>query len=221
MEMPPLPGLDRLLGVCQRLNLRQVIHPASSRPPSPGALVEGTPLDPMLASFYARMSKAILAADVAGISILQWDDSVNAVAERNREMRASWQGDLFARFVVFAGTPFLAHYFATVPGLADVEGCQPVVWVDSYEEGYALPLASNVDRFFDLYASYLEALVAHDDYAERGSAALSFPWRIPHLVARDERLVQLIEEGRFTFPQAGHDARTWALQVIEARQRIM
>jgi len=130
----------------------------------------------MLASFYARMSKAILAADVAGVSILQWDDSVNALAERNREMRASWQGDLFARFVVFAGTPFLAHYFATVPGLADAEGAQPVVWVDSYEEGYALPLASNVDRFFDLYASYLEALVAHEDYAERGSARRSaFP----------------------------------------------
>lgn len=221
MEQPTLPGLDRLLSVCQRLGLRQVIHPPGSRPPEPGALVEGTPLDPMLTSFYARMSKAILAADVAGVSILQWDDSVNALAERNREMRASWQGDLFARFVVFAGTPFLAHYFATVPALMDAGGYQPVVWVDSYEEGYALPLASNVDRFFDLYASYLEALVAHEDYAERGSAALGFPWKVPHLVARDERLVQLIEEGRFDFPQAGHDARTWALQVLEARRRIM
>ncbi|NTX51810.1 hypothetical protein [Myxococcus sp. CA039A] len=221
MATPLLPGLDGLLDVCQRLGLRQVIPPASSRPPAPGALVEGTPLDPMLASVYSRMSKAILAADVAGISILQWDDSVNAVAERNRELRASWQGDLFARFVVFAGTPFLAHYFATVPGLADAEGYQPVVWVDSYEEGYALPLASNVDRFFDLYARYLESLIAHEDYAERGSAVLSFPWKVPHLVARDDRLVQLIEEGRFDFPQAGHDAGTWAHQVIEARRRIM
>ncbi|WP_163870921.1 hypothetical protein [Myxococcus eversor] len=180
----------------------------------------GHPLDPMLAAFYSRSGSARFADDAY---LLRVNDDENQLDEKNQWWRESWQKRLDLTVCVFGGEANLAYYFATVPGLADARGCQPVVEVDTYElDGpVVMPLASNVDRFFDLYASYLEALVAHEDYAERGSAALSFPWKVPHLVARDERLVQLIEEGRFDFPQAGPEARTWALQVLEARRRIM
>ncbi|HLM42573.1 MAG TPA: hypothetical protein VK458_01845 [Myxococcaceae bacterium] len=62
----------------------------------------------------------------------------------------------------------LAYHYATVPCLADARGLQPVVKVDMHEEPYAVPLASNVDRFFDTYSRYLEVLVAEPDYEELG-----------------------------------------------------
>ncbi|NTX33908.1 hypothetical protein HUA78_05620 [Myxococcus sp. CA033] len=193
---------------------------AAQRPLEAGQCVGGHLLDPMLAAFYSRSGSARFADNAY---LLRVNDDENQLEEKNHWWRESWQKSLGLTVCVFGGEANLAYYFATVPGLADAQGCQPVVEVDTYElDGpVVMPLASNVDRFFDLYARYLEVLIAHEDYAERGSAALGFPWKVPHLVARDDRLVQLIEEGRFDFPQAGHDARTWAHQVSEARRRIM
>lgn len=218
MEQPTLPGFDRLLSVCKRESIVMRLTSPAQRPLTVGQSVAGHSLDPMLAAFYSRSGNARFAND---IYLLRVNDNENQLEETNQWWRGSYQQDLGLTVFVFGGEASLAYYLATVPGLADAEGNQPVVWVDTYEEGYALPLAANLDRFFDLYARYLEALVAHEDYAGRGSAALGFPWGIPHLVARDERLVQLIEEGRFDFPQVGHASRTWALQVIEAHRRIM
>ncbi|MCK8496905.1 MULTISPECIES: hypothetical protein [Myxococcus] len=220
MTQPALPGFDRLLAVCRQASLEMLLTPPARHPLREGHRVAGHVLDPLLAAFYARSGSARFAEDVY---LLRVNEEENQLEEKNQWWRESWQERLGLSVCVFGGEASLAYYFATVPGLADARGCQPVVEVSTYElDGPAvMPLASTVDRFFDLYARYLEALVSHEDYAERGYAALGFPWQVPHLVARDEHLVRLIEEGRFDFPQAGHEARAWALRVIEAHRLIM
>jgi hypothetical protein len=65
--------------------------------------------------------------------------------------------------------------------------------VDTYEfEPKVMPIASNVDRFFDSYSRYLEALVSHPRYRESGKTELLFPWHAAEILARDERLVELM-----------------------------
>ena len=219
MENAELPGLDRLLTVCGRLGLRVVTTPPGKNPPMPFAHVGGMPLDPLLASFYRRMGRGMFAADVDGLGVFPVDDDVNTLQTENAAVRDSWQKGLFSSLLVFGGEPGLAHYYATVPSLADEQGRQPVVWVDTYEQGYALPVASTVDRLFDTYSRYLEALVAHEDFKADGAAALRFQWRMPHLLARDERLVQLIREGRFDAWLPGQEGREWAAKVIAAQPR--
>jgi hypothetical protein len=176
-------------------------------------------LDPALASFYSRMGKATFAADADGLVIFQMDDGVNQLEAENKALREGWQGSFFAPLFVFGGRPLLAHYYATVPGLSDPSGYQPVVRVDTYERPYALPIASTVDRLFDTYSRYLEELVAHEDFEDSGAAALSFPWKVPHLLARDERLVQLIHEGGFDSLMTDADARAWSGEVLAAHSR--
>jgi hypothetical protein len=219
MEHAELPGLERLLSVCQRLGLQVVTTPPGKHPPKPFTQVEGMPLDPLLAGFYTHLGRGMFAADADGLGLFQVDDDVNELPAKNKAVREGWQRELFSSFLIFGGAPGLAHYYATVPGLADEHGCQPVVWVDSYEKGYALPAASNVDRLFDTYSRYLEELVAHEDFQERGSAALTFPWRTPHLLARDERLVQLIREERFDRWFPGQEGKDWAARVLAAHGR--
>ena len=109
----------------------------------------------------------------------------------------------------------LAYHYATVPCLADARGLQPVVKVDMHEEPYAVPLASNVDRFFDTYSRYLEVLVAEPDYEELGPAVRTFPWQVPELITRDKPLVELLQAGRFDFlmPKDEED-RSWVARLL-------
>lgn len=53
-----LPGLDRLLEVCQWLNLGLETSPPAHEPSMAGSLLEGVPFDPILASVYARFGHA-------------------------------------------------------------------------------------------------------------------------------------------------------------------
>jgi hypothetical protein len=111
----------------------------------------------------------------------------------------------------------MAYTYATVPCLADEWGRQPVVEVDTYEyEPKVMPVASNVDRFFDSYSRYLEALVTHPRYLESGETDLLFPWHVTGILARDERLVESMRAGRFDSLMKNMDdeTRRWAAKVM-------
>ncbi|KFA89861.1 hypothetical protein Q664_32510 [Archangium violaceum Cb vi76] len=157
----------------------------------------------------------------------------------NEEWRWDWS-DPFRGLLVFAKEQALAYYFATVPGLADEQGIQPVVWIDTYEDLYALPIASSIDRFFDTYSHSLERqveLIREDSEfkarleTESGPPApdslralwskdiprINFPWEVPDLIARDESLVRLLRAGRFDFLMDGcEDAHEWVGKVLAA-----
>jgi hypothetical protein len=177
--------------------------------------VGGHSLDPQLAALYARYGRGSFASD---IYFLRADDSENQLETQNAWWREAWQSHLADPLFIFGGVASLAYYFATVPGLADAQGLQPVVEVDTYSlDGlYALPLASSVDRFFDTYARYLELAGATPGFQEDGLSVLAFPWAVPQVVGRDERLVQLIREGRFDSLMPDAESRAWAAEVVVA-----
>jgi hypothetical protein len=73
-----------------------------------------------------------------------------------------------------------------------------------------------VDRFFDSYSRYLEALVAHPRYQQSGEMELDFPLGMTDLLARDERLVELMRAGRFDslMKNVDDETRHWAAKVM-------
>jgi hypothetical protein len=209
-----LPGLERLMAVCRQLDLEVLTEPPASTPPVVGSMIGGVPLDPVLAAFYSRFGRAMFAVNSAGMGLFRVNDSVNELEDDNQWWRKTWQQQLALPLFTFGGWSGLAWYLATVPGVADANGFQPVVFADAYDEPYALPVASNVDCFFDAYSRYLEALVAHPYYAEDGSAALTFPWRVPEIIGRDARLVEMLRAGRFEPLLKDEEMRAWVAKVV-------
>jgi hypothetical protein len=174
-------------------------------------------LDPLLTAFYARLGYGYFAND---LYVLRMDGTENQWEEQNRWWRNQWQHRSPMPLIIFGGMASLAYYYATVPGLADEEGRQPVVKVDAYDadELHAIPVASNVERFFDAYSRYLEVLVSTPGF-EPGDTPLSFPWDVPEILGRDERLVALLRAGRFTpLMKATGEERAWAARVVAAAQ---
>ncbi|PTL75216.1 hypothetical protein [Vitiosangium sp. GDMCC 1.1324] len=214
MESMALPGLERLMEVCLRLNLGLKTSPPSRKPLTAGSLLEGVPFDPILAGVYARMGHAAFATKVMRWVLARSDEQVHWLEEDNKRWREKWWKELGEPVIVFGGD---VYTYATVPGLADTWGRQPVVMVDTYEfEPKVMPIASNVDRFFDTCARYLEAKVLHPHYQGAGDLDLRFPWDAIEILARDERLAELMRAGRFDslMKNADDETRRWAAKVM-------
>jgi hypothetical protein len=210
-----LAGLERLMNVCRRLNLSLETSPPSHSPLQAGTLLAGLPLDPVLAAVYARLGYAAFATDVAGVILCRSDDEERELQEDNERWIEDHREQLALPTFVFAGEPTMAYHYATVPSLADEQGRQPVVRVDVYEDIYAQPIASDVDRFFEAYARYLEALVTLPE-ARQEAGLLTFPWEVPDILGRDGRLVELIQEGRFDSLMLNAETLGWARKVVNA-----
>jgi hypothetical protein len=219
MEPMSLPGLERLLDVCQRLNLGLMTSPPAREPLRAGSLLEGLPLDPLLASVYARLGQVVFASKLMGLSLIQSNDDEQRLEANNKLWRENHWDALGMPVIVFAGE---VYTYATVPSLADEWGRQPVVEVNTYElDGlHVLPVASNVDRFFDSYSRYLEAVVASPRYQEAGENGILFPTHMGDLLARDERLVELLRSGRFEplMKNLDEGERRWVAKVMGARE---
>jgi hypothetical protein len=178
--------------------------------------IGGGPLDPVLAAVYTRLGYAAFATDVDGIVLLRCDDSECALETENRRWMDRHRKKLALPTFIFAAEPMMAYHYATVPELADAEGHQPVVMVDVYEEPYAMPVASNADRFFDAYSRYLERLMAIPGVREGEGTQLNFPWGVSDIIGRDGKLVEMIHEGRFELLMPGIEERGWARKVVNA-----
>jgi hypothetical protein len=161
----------------------------------------------------------VFAYKLMGLSLMQSNDDEHRLEANNKLWRENHWDELGMPVIVFAGE---VYTYATVPSLADEWGRQPVVEVNTYElDGlHVLPVASNVDRFFDNYSRYLEAVVASPRYQEAGENDLHFPWHMGELLARDERLVELLRAGRFEplMKNVDEQERQWAAKVMGARE---
>ena len=168
----------------------------------------------MLAAVHARVGRVALRE---GFLLLCAHDTQGLdFSTVNEAWHRDWPEPIRS-LLIFGKEDLLAYYYATVPRLADEMGRQPVVRVNVHEEPHALPVASNMDWFFDTYSRYLEALVRSPDYEEEGSAALGFPWDIPEIIARDRQLVEMLRAGRFDFLMPkGEETRAWVAQVVGA-----
>jgi hypothetical protein len=190
-----LPGLERLLETCQRLELGLKISPPAHEPLKAGSLLEGVPFDPILAGVYARLGHAVFGTKIMSWALVQSDDNHHLLEEDNKWWRENYWEMLGEPVIVFGGDAFT---YATVPGLADAWGRQPVVHVDIYEyEPKVIPVASNVDRFFGILSHYMELKAADPCYQESGETDIGFPYDATELLARDERLMELMRTGRF------------------------
>ncbi|HYO54835.1 hypothetical protein [Archangium sp.] len=238
-QVHPLLGLERLMVVCRKNDIPMDLQPPPRAPPKAGELVCGLPLDPVLAAIYTRSRRMVFEGELDGFFLHRANDSRDLI-EVNEDRPEHWPEAFRTSLFFFGGEPALAYYYATVPRLADEQRVQPVVWVDTYEDLYALPLASSVDRFFDTYSHSLERqveLIREDAEfkarleAEFGPPApdslralwskdiprINFPWEVPDLIARDEPLVRLLRAGRFDFLMEGcEDAHKWVGKVLAA-----
>lgn len=217
-----MPGLGRLVAVCQHLGFALLTIPSSRSAPAAGTQVGELPMDPMLAAFYARWEQASFATDVAGIITSRGDDSDEGLEQDNARWRADYQSRVPMSLLLFAGEPLLAYRYAAVPELADAQGRQPVVHVDTYEPGgpFALPVASTVDRFFGAYSQFLEEMAVLLRSRERHEVDFVFPLDVPHVMAQDKRLVELIRAGRFDTVMPQDDSiRQWVTAILDFAAR--
>jgi hypothetical protein len=195
-----LPGLSRLLEVVRKHGVPVETLPAGRSPPQAGEKLCGMPVDPLLAAAFARYGKLVLGSTGTQQPLLtRCDDEVNGLLLDNEEWQGCFPHDSWPehfRAVMLFGSEMLYRY-ATVPELANPEGVQPVIRVDPYEDIHALPVASDLDRFFDTYSRYVEIMVEEPDYRSTGVAWVRFPYNVPELFARDRPLVAMIKQGRF------------------------
>jgi hypothetical protein len=213
MEPIALPGLERLLEVCQRLNLGLETSPPAREPLKAGSLLEGIPFDPVLASVYAHLGHAVFAPKLMALALNQSNDEVHDLEKTNKWWRENWWTELGCPVIVFSGD---VYAYATVPGLADARGRQPVVMVDTYEyEPKVMPVASDVDRFFDTCARYLEAKGSRPRYQESDEVGLRFPWDAIEILSQDKQLVELMRSGCFDslMRHVDDSTRRWAAKV--------
>ncbi len=77
-------------------------------------------------------------------------------------------------------------------------------------------MASNVDRFFDTLSRYLELKAADPSCQESGDVDIGFPYDAIELIARDERLVELMRAGSFDslMKYVEDETRRWAAKVM-------
>jgi hypothetical protein len=209
MLSPALPGLDRLLEVTRKHSFSMEVLPPRGAPHRAGELLAGMPVDPLLAAVCERLGGLVLGSDIH--VLMRCDDKVDRILVENKE----WQGyfpsdswpDHFQALMIFGGE--MLYRYATVPALASLEGHQPVVFLDPYEAIYALPVASDIDRFFETCSRYVEIMVEDPEYQASGSSYIGFPWRTPELIAQDRPLVEMIKEGRFERLMYERDKTGW------------
>lgn len=190
----PLPGLDRLIEVCHRHSLPMQLSPPLAAPPRQGESVLGGPLDPQLAAVYQRLG----AAGFGDLALYGPGPDEEGLIQRNEWLRKEDEVQ-YRSTLVFAWEPGFSFYYGTVPQLADAQGLQPVIHIEAMDVLFAIPVASSVDRFFDLYSRYLELMVQDPKYLNGELPHLQFPWHMQTLVAGDALLIQQVRAGHYDF----------------------
>jgi hypothetical protein len=203
--LPQMPGLDRLIAVCQRHSLPLRLDSALPFTPASGESSLGEPLDPQLAATYQRLGGAefgpltLFRPGPDWLDLMPWN-------ERLRRHGAVH----FRASLIFCEETGFPLYYGTVPRLADAQGVQPVIHVDGSEAQYGIPVASSVDRFFDTYSRHLELMIVDPEYVHHGIARAQFPWSVQEIIAEDTPLLEQVRAGRFDFLSNGHqDALEW------------
>lgn len=208
-----LSGLDRLIAVCRHHSLPLELSAPPTSAPKAGDLVFGEPFDSQLAAAYQHLGPS----ELGPLLLFGRHSGEEGLIPENEELRKYDWGPARS-MLLFGKEAGFAYYYGTVPRLASHQELQPVVHVDCHETIYAVPIASSVDRFFSLFARYLELLVADPGYGQRGATTIHFPWGMAPLVARDEPLMEQVLAGRFDFLADNHpDALEWFHRLKTAR----
>lgn len=208
-----MEGFSSLLAVVRGPGWTVRLGPPASQVP---ATILGAPLDRELAGLLAQHDGVQIWGDpfalfVRGLS------GPESIEQDNTGLRRLDVGQPypFDGLVSFAQVAYKASYLACVPALADGAGRQPVVYLDTHEDPWAVPVASGVDRALGLLARYLEFAAAQ---GPDGLTDVLFPWHVPHFVRDDAPLVTLAASGAFD-PWLGIEpaAREWVESIAGRR----
>lgn len=206
-----LPGLDRLIATCQKHALPMRLSPPLSSAPGPGERVLGAPFDPQLAAVY----QCIGASTFGPFSLYGVGSDAHDLMHRNRALR-KYDAVYFHAPLSFGQDIGFSLFYGAVPRLADSRGLQPVVHIQAHDgQQFAIPIASSVDHFFDVYSRYLERMVADFEYIESGVSLVNFPWGVVDLISRDEPLIAQVRAGRFDFLTNDEEgAHKWLREIL-------
>src|SRR5690242_6644246 len=210
-----LPGLERLMEVCRKHGFPLETSIPEPTAPTAGDPFLGSPFDPILAATYARLGGAVLGDFV----LYKPGPHEYGLARINEGMRRD-DVEPFRSSLAFGQEPSLAYYYGAVPQLANSHGIQPVIYIDAHDQMFVLPIASSVDRFFDLLSRYLEAVAEDPLYEKEHHSSIAFPWDVPALIAQDEPLVRMMEANRFDFLLKNDEhTRNWLARVRQSARR--
>jgi hypothetical protein len=207
-----LPGLNRLIAVCQRHSIPLKLSPPHALPFKQRELVLGVPLDPQLAAVYQCLG----AAQFGELALYSPTSEEGGLIATNEGLR-KYDSPEIQSALIFGYEPGFALYYGTVPQLAASQEVQPVVHINGYE-AYAVPVASSVDRFFDVYSRYLELVTMDPQYLRDRVTSVNFPWAMTALIGQDEPLMELVHAGRFDFLTNNfRDAVQWIQELRDAK----
>lgn len=162
-------------------------------PPAPSVpeTILGAPIDPDLRDLLQRHDTVQIRGDrfalfvygVAGPETIEWS------SRGLRSLADDGNGYPFNGLISFAQYAYQASYLCCAPALAGPDGSQPVLYVDTHEAPYGMPIASSVKQIVLVLARYLEMQAMGLDR--------TFPHEVPELVRADRRLVDLAVAGAF------------------------
>ncbi|WP_147443772.1 hypothetical protein [Corallococcus sicarius] len=208
-------GWTRLVEACHRHGFPVRMDPPAPDAPPPGTQWLGAPLDPMLAGLYARTGRATLGDFV----LYRPGSGADGALDVNAWMRG--QGlTPFPACVLFGQVANLEYYYGVVPGLADAQGVQPVLYIDVQEEPHVVPVASSMEWLFTQLAQFMDLLPEQPDFVPGRCSTVMFPFAAAEPIAQDRPLVDMMRAGRFDgLVTRDEESQQWMQQVLDASGR--
>lgn len=178
-------------------------------PPAPSVpeTILGAPIDPDLRDLLQRHDSVQIRGDAFALFVygVTGPETIEWSSRGLRSMADDGYVYPFDGLISFAQYAYQASYLCCVPALAGPNGSQPVLYIDTHEAPYAMPVSSSVERILFVLARYLEMRATGLDR--------TFPHEVPEIVREDRRLVDLALSGAFE-PWIGEE-RDW-LKAITA-----
>lgn len=206
-------GLDRVLAIARELEWKVWVGPPSPEVP---ATILGAGLDPELRGVLSRHDGIKIWGDPFALFIrgLGGEETVEHDNESLRRMNPD-DPFPFDRVLTFAQWGYQASYLACVPDRAGHDGRQPVVYLDTHEAAWAVPIASSVGAAFHLAAEFVERGLEHPEVI----AGMIFPWDVAELARKDRWLIEMVDAEAFDSLLGGQEAALEWIATLSGRHR--
>jgi hypothetical protein len=189
-------GFETLRRNCDRLSISATFGSPQTEVPS---TILGQPLEQTLRALYHEHRSVCWSSPEFSLTIYPLEGP-DALEWRNVSLRHSGADYMppypFDDLLAFAQYGHQASYLATVPALASKDGEQPVLYVDTHEDPWAVPIGYSVDATFALLSHYIDHR-ATKQLGRVGLVEINFPLDIPDLISTDAVLSELVVSKEF------------------------
>lgn len=204
-------GFETLRRTCERLSIAVTLGAPSREAP---ATVLGQALDPALHEVYLEHDGVWWSSPEFSLRIYPLEGP-DALEWRNISLRNSSADYLppypFDDLIAFAQYGRQSSYLAAVPKLGDESGRQPVLFLDTNEDPWAVPIASSVEGAFTTLAHCL-------DRAAGNLTEVGFPLESSDLIGKDDSLASLVRSGKFkNWTRGDESIQDWIRKTFAVR----